>query len=297
MQPLRFDGQVVAITGAAQGVGRGYARAFAARGAKVVINDLARDEDGQPLAEELAAEIRASGGEAIANADSVATREGGEALIKAALDQWGRIDVLIHNAGILRDSTFAKMAPEQIEAVMAVHLLGAFHTGQPAFRWMRDNGGGRILLTSSASGLFGNFGQSNYAAAKLGMVGLVRVLALEGAKYGIHANAISPYANTGLTGGDQADDAMLSPANIAPTALVLCHRDCPSNGEIFQTAAGWTGRVVIGLTEGYALEDRSSADELFAHWDQIRSGPTVELPTAKALVDVLKSKLGVESLQ
>ena len=162
---------------------------------------------------------------------------------------------------------------------------------------MKDNGGGRILLTSSASGLFGNFGQSNYAAAKLGMVGLVRVLALEGAKYGIHANAISPYANSGLTGGDMSDEATLSPANIAPTALVLCHPDCPSNGEIFQTAAGWTGRVVIGLTEGHTLADRKSPEELLAHWEEVRSSPTHELATAKDLVEVLKAKLGVDSLQ
>jgi NAD(P)-dependent dehydrogenase (short-subunit alcohol dehydrogenase family) len=294
---LRYDGQVVVITGAGQGVGKGYALAFAKRGARVVINDLAKGERGESVAELVASQIREAGGQALASDANVATPEGGEALIRAALDQWGRVDVLIHNAGILRDATFAKMAPEQLQAVLAVHLLGSFYTGQPAFRWMRENGGGRILLTSSASGLFGNFGQSNYAAAKLGMVGIVRVLALEGAKYGIHVNAISPYANTGLTGGDTSDEAMLSPSHIAPTALVLCHRDCPSNGEIYQTAAGWTGRVVIGLTDGYALNDRRSPEELLAHWEEVRSSPTTELPTAKALVDVLRARLQVESLQ
>ncbi len=297
MQTLRYDGQVVAITGAAQGVGRAYALAFASRGAKVVVNDLAIGEDGRPLADKLVDEIRASGGEAVANGENIATIEGGEALIRAALETYGRIDVLIHNAGILRDATFAKLTPEQLDAVMAVHLLGAFYAGQPAFRWMKENGGGRILLTSSASGLFGNFGQSNYSAAKLGLVGLVRVLALEGAKYGIHTNAISPYAATGLTGGYGSDDSLLSPVNIAPTALVLCHRDNPSNGEIFQTAAGWTGRVVIGLTEGYALKDRLSPEELFSNWAEVRESPTHELATARALVDILKSKLGVDSLQ
>jgi NAD(P)-dependent dehydrogenase (short-subunit alcohol dehydrogenase family) len=294
---LRYDGQVVVITGAGRGVGRAYALAFAARGARVVINDLATDEAGHRIAELLASQIGDTGGQALANSDDVATAAGGEALINGALDQWGRVDVLIHNAGILRDATFAKMTPEQLHAVLEVHLLGSFYTGQPAFRWMRENGGGRILLTSSASGLFGNFGQSNYAAAKLGMVGLVRVLALEGAKYGIHANAISPYANTGLTGGDLSEEALLSPSNIAATALVLCHPDCPSNGEIYQTAAGWTGRVVIGLTEGYALHDRRSPEELLAHWDEVRNSSTIELPAAKALVDLLKTKLRVESLQ
>jgi NAD(P)-dependent dehydrogenase (short-subunit alcohol dehydrogenase family) len=261
-------------------------------GAKVVVNDLAADS-----ADALVDQIRSQGGEAISHKTNIASVEGGESLTAAALDAWGRIDVMIHNAGILRDATFAKLAPEQLEAVLAVHLLGSFYTAQPAFRWMRDNGGGRILLTSSASGLFGNFGQSNYAAAKLGMVGLVRVLALEGAKYGIHANAISPYANSGLTGGDMSDEALLSPANIAPTALVLCHEDCPSNGEIYQTAAGWTGRVVIGLTEGYALADKKSPEELLAHWNEVRSSPTHELATARDLVGVLKAKLGVETLQ
>ena len=292
MNALRFDGKVVAITGAAQGVGRGYALAFARRGAKVVVNDLAEE-----ALDALVHQVGDEGGDAIPHRTSIASAEGGESLTRAALEQWGRIDALIHNAGILRDSTFAKLAPEQLDAVMAVHLLGSFYTAQPAFRWMKDNGGGRILLTSSASGLFGNFGQSNYAAAKLGMVGLVRVLALEGAKYGIHANAISPYANSGLTGGDMSDEATLSPANIAPTALVLCHPDCPSNGEIFQTAAGWTGRVVIGVTEGYALADRKSPEELLAHWEEVRSSPTHELATAKDLVEVLKAKLGVDSLQ
>ena len=292
MNALRFDGKVVAITGAAQGVGRGYALAFARRGAKVVVNDLAEE-----ALDALVHQVGDEGGDAIPHRTSIASAEGGESLTRAALEQWGRIDALIHNAGILRDSTFAKLAPEQLDAVMAVHLLGSFYTAQPAFRWMKDNGGGRILLTSSASGLFGNFGQSNYAAAKLGMVGLVRVLALEGAKYGIHANAISPYANSGLTGGDMSDEATLSPANIAPTALVLCHPDCPSNGEIFQTAAGWTGRVVIGVTEGYALAGRKSPEELLAHWEEVRSSPTHELATAKDLVGVLKAKLGVDSLQ
>jgi NAD(P)-dependent dehydrogenase (short-subunit alcohol dehydrogenase family) len=298
MSGLDFTDHAIVITGAGQGVGKAYALAFAARGARVVVNDLARDEAGTPLAQIVADGIIANGGDALASTHDISTPEGGEALINMAIEKWDRLDAVIHNAGILRDSTFAKMEIETVRQVLAVHLLGSWHVAQPAFRYMRDHGGGRILLTASASGIFGNFGQSNYAEAKMGIVGMTRVLAQEGAKYNIRTNVISPFAATRLTAGaDAADDAVLAPAHIAPTALILCHPDCPSNGEIFQTGGGWTGRVVIGLTEGYLPQDKASPEEMFAHWDDIRSGPTREPTTAVALAEIFKEKLGTDNLK
>jgi NAD(P)-dependent dehydrogenase (short-subunit alcohol dehydrogenase family) len=298
MNPIRFDDQVVIITGAGQGVGRAYAQAFAARGARVIINDLARDQQHGSLAQRVVDEISRAGGEALADENDIATPEGGAALVESAIRRWGRLDVMIHNAGILRDATFQKMSLDSVHAVLNVHLLGAWHVVQPAFRFMKEHAGGRVLLTSSASGIFGHFGQSNYAAAKMGLVGLTRVLAQEGSRYNIYTNCISPFAATRLTAGaDAADDAVLAPSHVAAPALVLCHPSCPSNGEIFQTGGGWTGRVVIGLTEGYRSTERASPEELSAHWDQVRSTPTQEPPTAAALAEIFKSKLGVADLK
>jgi NAD(P)-dependent dehydrogenase (short-subunit alcohol dehydrogenase family) len=298
MNSIRFDDNVIIITGAGQGVGRAYATAFASRGARVVINDLALDEARVSLAQKLADEIGRAGGHALADSSDIATPEGGTALVEAALRRWGKVDVVVHNAGILRDASFQKMALETVHAVLSVHLLGAWHVLQPAFRFMREHDGGRILLTSSASGIFGHFGQSNYAAAKMGLVGLTRVLAQEGAKYNIHTNCISPFAATRLTAGaDAPDDAVLAPSHVAAPALVLCHSSCPSNGEVFQTGGGWTGRVVIGLTDGYRARERASAEELLEHWQQVRTGPIQEPPTAAAIADLFKLKLGVANLK
>ncbi|MGE0046164.1 MAG: SDR family NAD(P)-dependent oxidoreductase, partial [Hyphomonadaceae bacterium] len=205
MPKLTFDGEVVLVTGAGQGVGRAYALELARRGARVVVNDLGVRPNGEGAdagpAETVAAEIKAAGGEAAANTDSVATREGGRAMVQQALDAFGRIDAVIHNAGILRDASFAKLDTAEMDKVLAVHLYGGVNVAQPAFNAMKDAGnGGRIVLTTSSSGLFGNFGQSSYAAAKMGLVGLVRVLAIEGGKYNIKVNAVAPTAGTRLTG-------------------------------------------------------------------------------------------------
>lgn len=300
--PIRLDQQVVVVTGAGQGVGRAHALELARRGARVVVNDLGTSPAGEganpSLADKVAAEIRAAGGEAIANGDSVATAAGGAAIVEAALAQWGRLDAVVHNAGILRDASFAKLKPAQLESVLAVHLLGAFHVMQPAFRFMKEHGGGRLVLTTSASGLFGNFGQANYCAAKMGMVGLMRVLAIEGARYGIKANALAPVAATRLTGAPGEDDAgVLSPARIAAIIPLLCHAQCPASGEIIQAGGGWFARVQVAVTEGWvAGADELNAEAIRDHWSAIRDGETTEVADALAIGDLLARKLGVGSL-
>jgi len=203
MRGIRFDGQAAIVTGAGGGLGRTYALELARRGAMVLVNDLggARDGSGSSTrpADAVVEEITAAGGTAVANYDSVATVEGGQAIVQAALDAFGRVDILINNAGILRDKSFAKMTPDMWQAVLDVHLHGAFHVTQPAFQVMKERGYGRIVFTTSAAGLFGNFGQANYSAPKMGLVGLMNTLKIEGAKYDIKVNTVAPLAATRLT--------------------------------------------------------------------------------------------------
>ena len=195
MSDVSFENRVAVITGAGGGLGKTYALELAKRGAKVVVNDLGGGADGtgsSPMADAVVEEIKAAGGEAVANYDSVATPEGGEAIIKTALDSFGRIDVVVNNAGILRDKSFTKLPPEDLAIVLDVHLKGAFFVSQPAFRAMKEQKYGRFVFTASAAGIFGNFGQANYGAAKMGLVGLSNVLALEGKKSNIKSNVIAP---------------------------------------------------------------------------------------------------------
>ncbi|MEY3354194.1 MAG: hypothetical protein RLZZ16_996, partial [Actinomycetota bacterium] len=200
---LGFDGKVAVITGAGGGLGRQHALLLASRGALVVVNDLGGAVDGsgsdKGAAQKVVDEIRDLGGEAVADTNSVSTLEGGAAIIATATAAYGRVDIVINNAGILRDKSFQNMEPEMVRAVLDVHLLGAFNVTQPAFKLMREQGYGRIVSTSSAAGIFGNFGQANYGAAKMGLVGFTRVLAVEGAKYNVKANAIAPLAYTRMT--------------------------------------------------------------------------------------------------
>jgi NAD(P)-dependent dehydrogenase (short-subunit alcohol dehydrogenase family) len=274
MSDLVFDGQVAIVTGAGGGLGRSHALELARRGARVVVNDLGGSVDGTgdnaSAAQLVVDEIVAAGGEAVADHNSVATAEGGRAIVQTALDTFGTVDVVINNAGILRDKTFHNMTPDLLEPVIAVHLLGAFYVTQPAWVVMRDKGYGRVVNTSSNSGLLGNFGQANYGAAKLGLVGFTRVLANEGRAKGIKVNAIAPVAKTRMT-----EDLLgplgekLEPSEVTPTVMFLAHEDCPVSGEVYSVAGGVVARYFIGLTQGWYAEGHS-AEDVRDHFEQIR---------------------------
>lgn len=282
MSTLGFDGKVAVITGAGGGLGRQHALLLASRGAFLVINDLGGSVDGSgsdaSAAQKVVDEIVAAGGEAVANHDSVSTPEGGEAIIKTAVDAYGRVDIVINNAGILRDKTFHNMTPDLVDAVIDVHLRGAFNVTRPAWILMREQKYGRIISTSSAAGIFGNFGQANYGAAKMGLVGFTRVLAQEGAKYNIKANAIAPLALTRMT------EALLGPLGeklepglISPIVAWLSHEDCDVSGEVYSVGGGRVARVFIGETPGYFKRDLTLED-VRDNWEQIRNTEGYSIP-------------------
>jgi NAD(P)-dependent dehydrogenase (short-subunit alcohol dehydrogenase family) len=256
MSDIRYDGRVAIITGAGGGLGKTYALMLGTRGAKVVVNDLGGNPDGTgagtTMADAVVKEIVESGGEAIANYDSVSTPEGGEAITKAAVDRFGKVDIVINNAGILRDKTFAKMTQEDLRAVINVHLEGAFYVTIPAFRVMKENNYGRVVFTASAAGIFGNFGQTNYGAAKMGLVGLSNVLALEGAKNNIKSNVIAPIAKTRMTEallGPLADS--VQPTQVTPLVAYLASEQCQLSHEVFSVGGGRFSRIFVGLTKGW----------------------------------------------
>lgn len=293
-EPLTFDERVVVVTGAGNGVGRAHALDLARRGARVVVNDLGGSTDGRgnddAAASRVVAEIEAAGGTAVANFDSVATPEGGERIIATALSTWGRVDAVIANAGFLRDKSFVKLEVADLDAILDVHLRGAFFTVAPAFRWMKDNGGGRIVVTTSASGLYGNFGQTNYAAAKLGVVGLMRTLSIEGARSGITANAIAPIASTRLTRGADGDhDDPMAPWKVSPLAVALCHHTNQISGETFLAGGGVYARSWVALGPGWRPEEAEmTAEGVMANWGKIRdSSSFVEPDNALALTSWL----------
>ena len=282
MADLGFDGKVAIITGAGGGLGRSHALELARRGALIVVNDLGGAADGtgssETAAQKVVDEIKAAGGEAVANYDSVATPEGGRAIVQTALDTFQRIDIIINNAGILRDTSFKNMTPEQLDPVLDVHLRGAFNVTQPAWQHMRDQGYGRIINTSSGAGIFGNFGQTNYGAAKMGLVGFTRVLAVEGAKNNIKANAIAPVAKTRMTEdllGPLADK--LGPEFVTPVVTYLAHEDCPVSGEVYSVGGGRVARVFIGVTPGYT-DPSLSAESVRDHFSEIRAEEGYEVP-------------------
>ncbi|HEY3144166.1 MAG TPA: SDR family oxidoreductase [Acidimicrobiales bacterium] len=284
MVDLGFDGKVAIITGAGGGLGRSHALALARRGALVVVNDLGGSVDGSgsgtTAAQAVVDEIEAAGGEAVANYDSVATPEGGKSIVKTAIDRFGRIDIVINNAGILRDTSFKNMGPEQLEPVLDVHLKGAFYVTQPAWEHMRDQGFGRVVCTASGAGIFGNFGQTNYGAAKMGLVGLTRVLAIEGAKYNIKANAIAPVAKTRMTEdllGPLADK--LEPEFVTPVVTYLASEECAVTGEVYSVGGGRVARIFIGVTQGI-MDHELSAESVRDRLEEIRSEDGYAVPTS-----------------
>ena len=276
-EPITFDGRVGIVTGAGGGLGRTYALELARRGARVVVNDLGGSVDGtgssESAADRVVSEIEQAGGEAVASYDSVSSPESGEAIVQTALDSYGTVDIVINNAGILRDRSFANMELHEIEAVLDVHLRGAFYVSQPAFKVMKEKGYGRFVFTSSNAGLFGNFGQANYGAAKAGLAGLSNVLAIEGAKYNIKSNAIAPIAKTRMTEdllGPFAE--MVMPEQVTPMVLYLCSEANEHTHEIFTAGGGRYGRIAIVTNNGWIAGQGEvpSVEDIAAHLDEIR---------------------------
>lgn len=274
MSDIRFDGQVVIVTGAGGGLGRQHALEFARRGAKVVVNDLGGSLDGSggssAAAEAVVAEIKAAGGEAVADGASVTDDKGVANLVESTMKRWGRIDVLVANAGILRDKSFAKMEIADFSAVVDVHLMGAVKPLKALWEIFRTQNYGRVVVTTSSTGLYGNFGQSNYGAAKLALVGLMNTMKLEGAKNDIRVNAISPVAATRMTESLMPPEmlAKLGPQEVTPGVVYLASKDAP-NGAILTAGAGVFALAQIVETEGAFLGAGASAEAVRDNWAKI----------------------------
>jgi NAD(P)-dependent dehydrogenase (short-subunit alcohol dehydrogenase family) len=286
MADIGFDGRVAIVTGAGGGLGREHALLLAARGARVVVNDVGGSVSGEGgdagPAQRVVDEIVAGGGEAVPDTHSVATPEGGEAIVATAIEHFGQVDVVVNNAGILRDKSFQNMTPELLGPVLDVHLKGAFYVARPAWAHMRERAYGRIVNTSSNSGILGNFGQSNYGAAKMGLVGLTRVLAVEGAKYNIKVNAIAPVAMTRMTQellGNLGDK--IKPSLVSPIVAYLAHEDCPVSGEVYSAAGGRIARFFVGLTQGY-YNPALTVEDVRDHFAEIRAEDGYIVPASNS---------------
>ncbi len=272
---IRFDNRVAIVTGAGGGLGRAYALALAARGAKVVVNDLGGARDGtggsSAMAQVVVDEIIAAGGEAMANGASVTDFAEVTAMVEAAKAKWGRIDILINNAGILRDKTFAKMEMADFQMVLDVHLTGSANCTKAVWDIMRAQAYGRIVMTTSSTGLYGNFGQANYGAAKMGLVGLMNTLAIEGAKYNVRCNSIAPVAATRMTEDLMPPEmlARLAPTTVVPATLFMCSEDAP-NKAIFNAGGGGFERTYVTITRGIHLHgDDMTVEAIAARWDEV----------------------------
>jgi NAD(P)-dependent dehydrogenase (short-subunit alcohol dehydrogenase family) len=292
--PLTFDGRVAVVTGGGRGLGREYALLLASRGAKVVVNDVGGTLTGEGAnavpAQQVVAEIADAGGDAVASADSVATPEGGEAIIAAALEHYGRVDVIVHNAGNVRRAALHEMSSDDFDAVLDVHLRGAFHVVRPAFPVMCTAGYGRIVLTSSIGGLYGNHGVANYAAAKAGVIGLTNVVALEGAAHGVRCNAIVPAAVTRMAEGlDTSAYPPMGSELVAPAVGWLAHESCSVTGEMFVALAGRIARAFIAETPG-VYRPSWTIEDVGAHIAEIRddTAPLVFPPVPDGHTDHIR---------
>lgn len=300
---IDFSGQVAIVTGGGRGIGRAHCLDLGARGAQVVVSDMSMAD-----ADAVVEEIVQAGGRAVAAYDDVATKVGGEQIVQTALDQFGRVDAVINNAGFLRTGYFEDLTEAQIESVIAVHLKGAFFVTQPAWRVMKQQRYGRVVMTSSTSGMFSHQGLSNYAAAKTGLYGLTKALAFEGRPFGISVNAVLPAATTTIQDGNQIPgfdldwgspdgsepgtrrswssvmaviDARRPPSAVAALVTLLSSRNCPVSGEAFIAAAGWYGRVLVAKAQGWLAADVNSvrAEDIELHWAEIRDQSALTVPT------------------
>ncbi len=269
-----FEDKVAIVTGAGGGLGRCHALELAKRGCKVVVNDLGGTLDGtggsSDAADGVVDEIKAAGGEAIANGGSVADRQGAKSMVQDAMDAWGRVDILINNAGILRDKSFAKMEMDDFQIVIDVHLMGAANVTREVFPIMREQNYGRVVMTTSPTGLYGNFGQTNYGAAKLGQVGLMHSLKIEGAKYNIHTNTIAPVAATRMTEDLIPEEVAktLGPELVTPAVIYLCSEDAP-NGVIIQAQGGQYSMACIVENQGVNLGLDATAEDIADNYEKI----------------------------
>ena len=274
---IRYDGKVAIVTGSGQGLGRSHAIELAKRGAKVVINDLGGGVDGSGGSSESAlavvAEIEGMGGEAIANGANVAKFDEVEAMVKQAMDKWGRVDILVNNAGILRDKSFVKGSLEDFKLVLDVHLMGSVNCTKACWAIMRDQGYGRVVVTTSSSGLYGNFGQSNYGSAKMGVIGLMNTLSQEGAKYNIHINALAPTAGTRMTEGLIPEEAfaLLTPETVTPAVLYMVSEDAPTKTIICAGAGAYSVAKIIETDGVWLAAEDQTPEGIAAHWDAISS--------------------------